>query len=114
MYIGGLKNGPGRADLMFNWHTGKYASLMDLQNDFAKYSLWRSSTIIAPRMGGSNSHHCKGKAPMPPPMSKRLQPAGFGQNTFGSHGSFGSSSNKGVSNTIKSWGHSKSAKVDFT
>jgi hypothetical protein len=86
---------------------------MDLQNDAAKNSLWRSSTIITPRMGGSNSHHGKCKAPMPPPMSKRPQPAGFGQNTFGSHGNFGANNSKGVSNTMKPWGHSKSAKVDF-
>ncbi len=69
--------------------------------------------MITPRMGGSNSHHGQGKAPMPPPMSKRLQPAGFGQNTFGNHGSFGVRSSKGVSNTMKSWGHSKSDKADF-
>ncbi len=86
---------------------------MDLQNDAAKNLSWRSTTIITPRMCGSNSHHGKGKAPMPPPMSKRPQPAGFGQNTFGSHGSFGASISKGVSNTMKSWGHSKSAKADF-
>jgi hypothetical protein len=72
MYIGGLKNGSVRADLMTNWQTGKYATLIDLQNDGAKNSLWRSSTIITPRTGGYNSHHGKGKAPMPPPMSKRL------------------------------------------
>jgi hypothetical protein len=113
LYIGGLKNGSVRADLVFNLHTGKYVTLMGLQNDAAKNSLWRSSTIITPRMGCSNSHHGKGKAPLPPPMSKRLQSAGFGQNTFGSHGSFGASSSKGVSNTMKSWGHSKSAKADF-
>ena len=86
---------------------------MDLQNDAAKNSLWRSSTIITPRMGGSNSHHGKGKAPMPAPMSKRPQTTAFGQNTFGIHGSFGASTSKGVSKTMKLGGHSKSAKVDF-
>ena len=50
---------------------------------------------------------------MPPPMSKRLQPAGFGQNTFGSRGNFGANKSKGVSNTMKSWGHPKNAKVCF-
>ncbi len=113
LYIGGLKNGSARADFMFDCQTSKYATLMDLQNDATKNSLWRSSTIITPRMGGSNSHHVKGKAPMPAPMSKRLQPTGFGQNTFGSHGSFGASTSKGVSNTTKLCGHFKSAKADF-
>ena len=46
-------------------------------------------------------------------MSKRPQPAGFGQNTFSSHGSFGASNSKCASNTMKPWGHSKSAKADF-
>jgi hypothetical protein len=63
--------------------------LMDLQNVVANNSLWRSSTMITPRTWVSNSHHGKGKAPMTQPTSKRLQPIGFGQNTFGNHGSFG-------------------------
>jgi hypothetical protein len=113
LYIGGLKNGSVRADLMSNWQTGKYATLMDLQNDAAKNSLWRSSTIITPRMGGSNNYHGKGKSPMPVPMSKRLQPANFGQNVFGSHGSFGAGSSRGVSNTSKHGVHFKSAKAAF-
>ena len=86
---------------------------MNLQTGVTKNSLWRSSTMITLRMGGSSSHYGKGKASMPPPMSKRLQPAGFRQNTFASHGSFGASNSKGVSNTMKSWGHSKSAKAGF-
>ena len=98
---------------MTNWQTGKYATLMDLQNDATKNSLWRSSTIITPRTRGSNSHHGKGKAPMPQSTSKRLQPVGFGQNTVGSHGSFGASTSKGFSNTMKTGGHFKNAKADF-
>ncbi len=46
LYIRGLKNCSVRADLMTNWQTGKYATLMELQNDVAKISLWRSSTTI--------------------------------------------------------------------
>ena len=60
LYIGGLKNGSVRADFMINWQTVKYVTLIELQNDVAKNSLWRSSTIITPRLGGSNSHHNKG------------------------------------------------------
>jgi hypothetical protein len=113
LHIGGLKHGSVRADLMTNWQTGKYATLMDLQNDAANNFLWRSSTIITPRTCGSNSHHGKGKAPMPQLTSKKLQVVGLGQHYFGSHGSFGANSNKGVSNTMKSWGHPKNAKADF-
>jgi hypothetical protein len=113
LYIGGFKNGSVRADLMTNWQSGKYATLMDLQNYDANNSLWRSSTIITPRTGGSNSHHGKGKAAMPPPMSKIPQPACFWQNTFSSHGNFEASSSKDVSNTMKSWGHHKNAKAYF-
>ena len=85
---------------------------MDLQYVAAKNSWWRSSTTITPRTGGSNSHHGKGKAPMLPPMSGFGQKysAGFGQNTLGTHGSFGYISNKDVSNTMKSWGRSKKTK----
>ena len=107
MYIGGLKNGSVRADLMTNWQTGKYATLMHLQNDSAKNTLWRSSTIITPRSGGSNSHHNKGKAPMTQPTSKRHQPIVFEQNNSGtcSRGSFEASGRKGISDNMGSWGH---------
>jgi hypothetical protein len=40
LYIGGLTNGSVRADLMTNWQTDKYGTLMELQNDAAKKSLW--------------------------------------------------------------------------
>ena len=42
LYIGGLKFGALRADLMNNWQTCKYDSLLTLQNDVAKNILWRS------------------------------------------------------------------------
>jgi hypothetical protein len=86
---------------------------MVLQNDAAKNSSWRSSSIITPRMGGYNFHHGKGKAPMLAPMPKRPQTTGFGQNTFGNHGSFEAITSKGVSNNMKLGGHSKSTKADF-
>jgi len=73
LYIGGLKNGSVRADLMTNWQTDKYATLMKLQNDAPISSLWRSSTIITPRCAGSNTHQNKGKSPMMQPTSKRHQ-----------------------------------------
>ena len=41
LYIGGLKIGALRADLMTNWKVDKYDSLLTLQNDVAKNSLWR-------------------------------------------------------------------------
>jgi hypothetical protein len=46
IYIGGLKNGALRADLMTNWQMGKYVSLISLQNDAAKNSLWRASSSL--------------------------------------------------------------------
>ena len=39
LYIGGLKKGSVRANLMTNWQTGKYATPMELQNDDANNSL---------------------------------------------------------------------------
>ena len=99
LYIGGLKNGSVRADLMTISQTGKYATLLELQNDAAKNYLWRSSTILTPRSGGSNSHKNKSKNPMTQPTSKRHQPIVYGQNNSGSHGNFGDSASKGISNT---------------
>jgi hypothetical protein len=57
---------------------------MALQTDVAKNSLWRSSTVITPRTGGSNTHHNKGKSPMTKPSFKRPRPSSFGQNHSGS------------------------------
>ena len=51
MYIGGLKVGALRADLMINWQAGKCASLIALQNDVAMNSLWRSTAVNIPRSG---------------------------------------------------------------
>ena len=114
MYIGGLKNGSVRADLMPNCQTGKYATLVYLQNDATKNYLWRSSTIITPRSSGSNSYHGKGKAPVTQPISKRHQPIVFGQNNFGSHDSnYGASSSKCFPSNVRSWGRPKDAKSDF-
>ena len=79
MYIGGLKKGSMQAIIMTNWQTGKYATLMELLADAAKNTLWRSSTIITPRLGRSNLHHNKGKAPMMQPTSKRHHPIVFKQ-----------------------------------
>ena len=49
MYIGGLKVGALRADIMTNWQAGKYASLIALQNDAAMNSLWRLTAVHIPR-----------------------------------------------------------------
>ncbi len=78
LYIGGLRNGSLRADLMSNWHARKYATLMALHTDVAKNSLWRSSIVIKPKTGGSNTHQNKGKTPMTQPNFKRPQLSNFG------------------------------------
>jgi hypothetical protein len=76
---------------MSNRQEGKYATLMAFQTGAAKNSLWRSSTVIAPKIGGSNTHKNKGKSPMTQSKFKRPQPSNFGQNNFENHGSFGGS-----------------------
>jgi len=98
---------------MTNWETGKCATLMELQTDAAKKSVWRSSTIITPRSSSANSHHNKGKAPMMLLTSKRHHPIVFKQQTPGSHDSFGTSGSKVTPNTLRSWGHLKDAKAYF-
>jgi hypothetical protein len=98
---------------MTNWHTGKYATLMELQNDANKNYLWRSSIIVTLISGGSNSHKNKGKNPMTQPTPKRHQPVVYEKNNASNHGSFGASGSKSISNTKGSWGHPKDARADF-
>jgi hypothetical protein len=98
---------------MTNWQTGKYATLMELQNDDAKKSLWRSSTIITPMSGCLNSHHNKGKAPMTQPTCTRHQSIVFKENNSSSHGNFGTSGSKDIPTTMGSWEHPKDAKAGF-
>ena len=97
---------------MSNRHASKYATLMALQTDGAKNNLWRSSTVITPKTGGSNTHQNKGKSPMSQPSLKRPQPSIFWQNNAGSHGSFGGSGHKDASGSKGPWGQSKNAKAD--
>ncbi len=70
LYIGGLRNGSLRADLMSDWQANKYATLMVLQTNAAKNSLWRSSIVITPMTSGTNTHRNKGKSPMTQPNFK--------------------------------------------
>jgi hypothetical protein len=77
---------------------------MALQNDAAKNNLWRSSNVITPKTGGSNTRQNKGKILMTQPSFKRSQPSIFGQNNFGSHGNFGGNAHKGASKSKEPWG----------
>ncbi len=51
LYIGGLKVGALRSDLMTKWHAHKDDTLIVLQNDVAKNSLWRSAAVNTPKFG---------------------------------------------------------------
>jgi hypothetical protein len=55
---------------MPNWQASKFATSMALQTDVAKNILWRSSNVITPKTGGSNTHQNKGKSPMTQPSFK--------------------------------------------
>jgi hypothetical protein len=55
MYIGGLKVGASRADIMPNWQKSKYDSLIPLQKEAAKHSLYRPTAIITSRLGYSST-----------------------------------------------------------
>ncbi len=85
---------------------------MALQTDVAKNRLWRSSTVITPRTGGSDTHQNKEKSTMTQPGFKRPRPSSIGQNNSGSHGSFGGSGHKGTSDCKGPWGQSKDAKSE--
>ena len=56
IYFGGLKNAALRADLMTNWHCSKYNSIIALQNDAAKNSLWRPPSSASGASTPSNSY----------------------------------------------------------
>jgi len=65
IYIGGLKNGALRADLMTNWQCNKYPSLIALQNDAVKNSLWRASSSLASGVS-TPSNSSTDRQPKPP------------------------------------------------
>jgi hypothetical protein len=112
MYIGGLKVEALRADLMTNWQARKYASLIALQNDDAKNSLWRSIAVNILRSGSSSTKQNKGKAPMS--MASYKRPRGsISHNIHGSYGNFGNNGSKGASGGKVSWGHPKDTQADF-
>ena len=95
IYIGGLKNGSLRADLMTNWQTGKYLSTISMQNDASKNSLWRSTSSLG--TNGSSTTDKKGKGLAFTPSFKK---------TSSNSGSFSDSGSKGFSNS-KKWSKSR-------
>jgi hypothetical protein len=99
VYIGGLKVGALRADLMTNWQAGKYESFIAFQNDAAKNSLRRSAAVNIPRYSSSAITHNRSKAHVPMPSYK--SPHGsIGQSSHhGSHNNYGVSRSKGASRT---------------
>jgi hypothetical protein len=86
---------------------------MELQNDDANNSLWRSSTIITSRSSGSGTHQNKCKSPMTQPSFKRHHPIIFGLNNSSSHVSSRGNGSNGTSNNKGQQGPSKDAKEDF-
>ena len=93
LYIGSLKDGALRADLITNWQACKYESLLTLQNAAAKNSLWRSTAENFPRNSSSATNQNRGKAPMPMPSHKRSHGI-IGQSSHGSHDNFGGNGSK--------------------
>ena len=112
LYIGGLKVGALRADLMTHRQACKYDSLLTLHNDDVKNSLWRSAAVNIPRKSISATTQNMGKAPMPMPSYKRPH-GSIGQSIHGSHNSFGGNGGNGASDSKLTWGHLKDAKADF-
>jgi len=112
LYIGGLRFGALRADLMTNWQASKYDSLHILQNDAAKNSLLRLIVVNIPRNITSATTQNRGKAPMPMPPYKRSH-GSIGQNKHGSHNNIGGNGSESGSTSILNWGCPKDANVDF-
>jgi len=112
LYIGGLKVGALRADLMDTWQAGKYESLITLQNDVVKNSLWRSAAVNIPRNSSSATTQNRSKAHVPMPSYKRPR-GNIGQSSHGSHNNFGGNGSKNASSSKLLRGHLNDAKVDF-
>ena len=110
LYTGGLKVGALRAYLMTYWQACKYDSLLTLQNDVAKKSLWHSDAVNIPRNSSSATTQNRGRAPMPMPSYKRPH-GNIGQSCFGSHNSFGGNGSKCAFGCKLNWGHLKDAKA---
>jgi hypothetical protein len=68
MYIGGFKNGSLRANLMTNWQTGEYLSIIALQNDVFENFLWCSTSSLTLGTNSSSNIDMKGKSASFTPM----------------------------------------------
>ena len=97
---------------MTNWQACKNDSLLTLQNDVAKNSLWRSAAVNIPRNSSSATTQNKGKAPMPMPSYTRPH-GSIGQSNHDSHNNFRGNGSKGAFDSKLNWGHLKDAKADF-
>jgi hypothetical protein len=104
LYIGGLYIGALQTNLMTKLHARKYDSLIDLQNDATKNSLWRSAAVNTPRNDSFATTHNKSKVTMPMPSYKRPH-VKIGQSNHGSYGSFGGNGSKCAFNSITTWGN---------
>jgi hypothetical protein len=94
---------------MDTWQAGKYESLITLQNDVVKNSLWRSAAVNIPRNSSSATTQNRGKASLLMPSYKR--PHGrIGKSDHGSYMSFGGNGSKGASSNKKTWRHLKMQK----
>ncbi len=72
MYIGGLKNGSLRADVMPNLQMGKYLSIIASHNDAAKNSLWRCTSAITLRTVNNGGDRKRKGATFTPVKKKKL------------------------------------------
>ena len=80
---------------MTNLQASKYESLLTLQNDAAKNSLWHSAAVNIPRNSSSATTQNQGKAPMPISLYKRPH-GSIDQSSHCSHIGFGGNGSKGV------------------
>ena len=110
LYMGGLKVGALSADLMTNWQASKYYSLLTLQNDAAKNSLWHSNVVNISRNSSFATTRNKGKAPMPMPSYKRSH-GSIVQRRHDTHNCFGGSGSTSSFASKLNCGHPKDAKA---
>ena len=97
LYIGGLKVGALRIYLMANWEACKHDSLLTLQNEANKNSLWRSAAVNIPRNISSATTLNTGKVHMSMPSYTRPHHGNIDQSSHGSRNTFGGNGSKGAS-----------------
>jgi len=82
--------------MITNWQTGKYLSIIDLQNDTSKKSLWRSTSSLGTNNSSITDRKEKGGTFTPSFKKSNSSNKGFSDSKKLSKSKDGSSNSKGL------------------